>query len=164
MSQTPLILCAPSFLDSLRTAFPEALITPFSDKVEDSLFQITALDNQDQRQGLLLFKSSGDVHHNEPVKDHINLSAQNTLIGPADLSKGPRFPDMSSVYEHDGKGLLVVLGQDPDLSNFDEPWVPVLSGIWEAIALKHRGYKINGWVIADLDKWIREKKNLEIGN
>jgi len=50
----------------------------------------------------------------------------------------------------------VVLGDDIDLSKFKEPWAPVTAGVWEAIALKHRGYQIKAWLISDLEKWIRE--------
>ncbi len=156
MSQALIIMCATSFLKPLRDSFPNTLILPFSETVEKCSSQIRDLDHQDQRQVWLLFQPADTRQQNEVVADHINLSANNTLIGPADLSKGPRFPDMSSVYEHEGDGAIVVFGQDPALHNFAENWIPVSAGVWEAIALKHRSYQLHGWVVADLAQWIEE--------
>ncbi len=153
MSQTPIIICAPEFLVPLRKAYPAVNISSYTDDIKVCQEAITALDDLDGKHVRILYRSDQVLGDNQPVKDHVNLSKKNTLIGPADLSKGPRFPDMSSVYEAEN-GIIAVLGEDEDLKKFNEDWVHVSGGVWEAIALKHRGYQIEAWIIADLEKWI----------
>ncbi len=155
MNQNSIILCAPEFHGRLEQAFPRGTIVSYSKDIAIGRERVAELDDQDLRYVTLLFKGVHYMISNQPVKDHINLSTQNPLIGPVDLTKGPRFPDMSSVYEGDD-GIVAVLGEDEDLKNFDEPCAAVTGGIWEAIALKHRGYKIEAWIIADIEKWISE--------
>ncbi len=153
MSQNIPIICAPEFENKLRSSLPQLKLIAYSESIKTSQKQIAELDGHKDRQVTILFRSTQTLQDNQPVADHINLSNENPLIGPVDLKKGPRFPDMSSVYESEG-GSIVVFGDDPDLESFKEPWVQVTGGVWEAIALKHQGYKIEGWIIADLEKWI----------
>lgn len=156
MTSQPMIFCDPELTATLATAFPLARLMPFSREVTAVTSNIDALDGLEAADVVLLFKAPEGQTENLSVKDHINLSAENPLIGPADLTQGPRFPDMSSVYNAQ-EGIIVVLGDDPRLIDFKEAWVPVDCGIWEAIALKHRGYSIHAWLIADLEKWISEQ-------
>jgi len=155
MNSTPIIICAPEFENRLKLAYPRGSVISYSETIDLCQARVSALDEQKLREVILLFKGLQNPSSNQPVKDHLNLSKLNPLIGPADVSKGPRFPDMSSVYKAKD-GMIVVVGEDEDLTNFKEPWVQVTGGVWEAIALKHRGYSIEGWIIVDLEKWINE--------
>ena len=155
MNPAPIIFCAPEFLEILNQTYPNVSILAYSEDISVCQEQVADLDHQANRHVVILYGSSQSLDINQPVKDHLNLSKQNPLIGPADLNKGPRFPDMSSVYEAD-KGVIAVLGEDEDLKNFQEDWVSVTGGVWEAIALKHQDYKIEAWIVADLEKWISE--------
>lgn len=158
MNKASIFFCAPDFVKALKAAFPDSQVIPFSSTVDGCRDQIASLDDQNKPGVWILYQAIDNSQQNQIVKDHINLSPENPLIGPVDLSKGPRFPDMSSVYEDHNYsgGVVVVLGNDPVLENFEEPWSPVSEGVWEAIALKHRGYKIHGWLIADLEKWMND--------
>lgn len=54
---------------------------------------------------LLLTNAAGGVHPDfRPgdlmlIRDHLNLTGQNCLVGANDEALGPRFPDMSAVYD-----------------------------------------------------------------
>ena len=157
MTAAPIIFCSPEFKNRLEAVCPESQILACAFDLKTCQAQISSLNGQHQKVAWILLRGDEQKGLNQTVKDHINLSHENPLIGPVDLDQGPRFPDMSNVYEPQTEaGTIVVLGDDVDLIKFEEPWAPVTAGVWEAIALKHRGYSIKAWLIADLEKWVLE--------
>lgn len=156
MTAPAIIFCASEFLADVKASLPSAQVHSFADMVMKSRAHVFELPKPGKSPVWLLYSAKKNVpSQNMPVKDHINLSAENPLIGPNDADKGPRFPDMSSVYA-DQEGLIAVFGEDEDLKKFNEPWVKVGGGVWEAIALKYRGFILRAWIITDLQKWVSE--------
>jgi purine-nucleoside phosphorylase len=49
------------------------------------------------------------------MHDHINLTGRNPLMGPNDDALGPRFPDMSSVWDPDLRARLHAAGRAEDV-------------------------------------------------
>lgn len=106
------------------------------------------------------------------ISDHVNLTGQNPLIGPNPVGDdgrplGPRFPDLSEVYDKNlrkqlneicvARGLKVHEGIYLGLmgSSYETPSEVALysswglgavgmSTVWEAIALKHAGATVCG--------------------
>jgi purine-nucleoside phosphorylase len=56
------------------------------------------------------------------MHDHINLTGRSPLMGPNDDSIGPRFPDMSAVWDPDLRNRLLAAGRAED--------VPLREGIY----------------------------------
>lgn len=126
----------------------------------------------------LLTNASGglDVNHRPGdvmlIRDQVNLTGLNPLVGPGILKAdgtpvGPRFPDMSQVYEtkwreelhtelkesglnvHEGvyMGLLGPSFETPAEVKLFASWgiqAVGMSTVWEGIALKHSGAKVGG--------------------
>lgn len=61
------------------------------------------------------------------IKDHINLSGSNPLIGKNDDRIGPRFPDMSNAYNEKYRNLIKKIGEKENL-NLKEGVYAYLSG------------------------------------
>lgn len=59
------------------------------------------------------------------IKDHINLTGHNPLIGPNDESIGPRFPDMTHAYDS------LLIQQLEDVSR--EENIPVQRGVYAGV-------------------------------
>lgn len=60
------------------------------------------------------------------ISDHINLMGTNPLVGPHNLFWGPRFPDMSRIYDSDYRNLLIRCAT--------ETGIPVSQGVYLAVS------------------------------
>jgi purine-nucleoside phosphorylase len=77
---------------------------------------------------VLLTNASGGVNRELAVgdlvviRDHINLTGRNPLVGLNDDRLGPRFPDVSDAYSRDLRAVLKVA--------FDETGIPYREGVY----------------------------------
>ena len=108
------------------------------------------------------------------IKDHINLFPDNPLMGPNDDRLGPRFPDMSEVYDREMIDRAYDIAKDHDILLHEGVYVGVsgptfetpaeykyfriiggdavgMSTVPEAIVARHSGIKTFGFsIITDL--------------
>lgn len=68
------------------------------------------------------------------IRDHINLTGRNPLIGANDAEVGPRFPDMSNAYTRDLRGLAVRLAAELGMRVREGVYVGVLGPSYETPA------------------------------
>ncbi|MBX6395062.1 MAG: purine-nucleoside phosphorylase [Alicyclobacillaceae bacterium] len=67
---------------------------------------------------LIVTNAAGGIHWDfRPgdlmlIRDHLNLTGKNPLVGPNDDALGPRFPDMSAAYDRDLLELARRVGRD----------------------------------------------------
>jgi inosine/guanosine/xanthosine phosphorylase family protein len=67
---------------------------------------------------LVLTNASGGLKSDMPagtlmiIKDHINFSGINPLVGPNDDAVGPRFPDMTNAYDPELRAMLAVAARE----------------------------------------------------
>jgi purine-nucleoside phosphorylase len=101
------------------------------------------------------------------IQDHINLTGENPLIGPNHGAWGPRFPDMSCVYDADLRRLALRVAGDMGLflqqgvyaglkgPSFETPaeirflktigaQAVGMSTVMEVIAARHGGMRVLG--------------------
>jgi len=122
---------------------------------------------------LIITNAAGSINYNYPagqlmvIRDHINLSGTNPLMGPNYDKYGERFPDMTYLYNRDlrselikraaGKGIVLVSGVYVMMSgpSFETPaeirFLRTIGGdavgmstVPEAIVANHAGLEVIG--------------------
>ncbi|MCU0664565.1 MAG: purine-nucleoside phosphorylase [Myxococcota bacterium] len=78
---------------------------------------------QDLRPGTLLL-----------LRDHLNLTGRNPLVGPNNDSRGPRFPDMSEIYDKALRRLLLDAAAALDLPLAEGVYAGLLGPSYETPA------------------------------
>ena len=101
------------------------------------------------------------------IKDHINLTGRNPLLGPNDDRLGPRFPDMSDAYSQELRAVILKTARDLGIEykegvyawflgpSYETPAeifyakrigadLVGMSTVPEAIALNHAGVRVAG--------------------
>lgn len=101
------------------------------------------------------------------IKDHLNLTGNNPLIGPNDPELGPRFPVMFDAYRHDLRALAHTVAQGHGLTLREGVYAGItgpafftpaelqhlitigadaigMSTVYEAIVAVHSGMKVLG--------------------
>lgn len=68
------------------------------------------------------------------IKDHINFSGQNPLIGINDDTLGPRFPDMSNAYDADIRDKVRNIAKTEDIKLYEGVYLMVLGPNFETSA------------------------------
>ena len=62
---------------------------------------------------VMLTNAAGSLNSDMPpgslmlIRDHVNMMGVNPLRGPNDERLGPRFPDMTEVYDHEIQNIIV---------------------------------------------------------
>lgn len=136
---------------------------------------------------LIVTNAAGSTNYDMPagslmlIKDHINLSGTNPLIGPNDDTIGPRFPDMSNAYDNDLRDKIKQLAQKLNIKLFEGTYLMVsgptfdtpaeivayrilgadaigMSTVPEVIAAVHAGIKVIGFsAISNLGAGMRKE-------
>jgi purine-nucleoside phosphorylase len=99
------------------------------------------------------------------ISDHLNLTGQNSLVGPNDDTLGPRFPDMTTAYDPELRAIAHKVAKDAGFSLREGVYAGLLgptyetpaeirmlramgahavgmSTVLETIALRHMGVKV----------------------
>ena len=100
-------------------------------------------------QGVILTNAAGSINPLFPagslmlVDDHMNLTGLSPLIGPNDADLGPRFPDMSQVYDSDFAAILERTARELGLALYKGVYVFVRGPQFETRA-ETRAYRSLG--------------------
>ena len=101
------------------------------------------------------------------IRDHLNLTGANPLVGPNDERAGPRFPDLSQAYDREVRVAAREAARELDIELQEGVYAGVLgpsyetpaevsmlrtlgadavgmSTVLEVIALRHRGVRVGG--------------------
>jgi inosine/guanosine/xanthosine phosphorylase family protein len=68
------------------------------------------------------------------LTDHINLTGRNPLVGPSDEGEGPRFPDMSAVYDRELRQRLHAAARAEDVEMHEGVYLGLLGPTYETPA------------------------------
>src|SRR5699024_10084758 len=68
------------------------------------------------------------------VSDHLNLTGSNPLVGPNDPALGPRFPDMSEIYDRQLRELCLSVGHELGIRVHEGIYAGVLGPSYETPA------------------------------
>lgn len=89
---------------------------------------------------LIVTNAAGSLRADMPtgslmlIKDHINLSGKNPLIGPNDERFGPRFPDMSNAYDKVLSSRLLNIAAEQGIKIYEGTYLMVLGPTFETPA------------------------------
>ncbi|MCB0341094.1 MAG: purine-nucleoside phosphorylase [Pseudobdellovibrionaceae bacterium] len=81
------------------------------------------------------------------IRDHINLTGTNPLLGPNIEAIGPRFPDMSTVYDKQLSEKLTTIMRNNGLRYFEGTYCGVLGPSYETPAEVSYLQKIGGQAV-----------------
>lgn len=68
------------------------------------------------------------------IRDHINLTGQNPLLGPNDDALGTRFPDMTAVWEPELRARLIAAARAEDVALAEGVYAGLLGPTYETPA------------------------------
>lgn len=78
------------------------------------------------------------------IRDHVNLTGRNPLIGDNDDRLGPRFPDMSNAYDRELRGLALRVAQDEGIPLHEGVYTWMVGPSYETPAEIHMARTVGG--------------------
>ncbi len=99
---------------------------------------------------LLLTNAAGSLHENlhpgdlVAIKDQINFSGKNPLVGPNNEELGPRFPDMSEIYSTELREKLKSLAKNNNIPLEEGVYFHVMGPSYESPAEIKAFHKLGG--------------------